>query len=396
MKYFILIFSLACVLVSCGQDGQSGAVAEVPIDLEGKKALLKTKKAELKELKQSIDQLKADIGELSGDTEKPKRLVTTQLVEKSDFKKYVEIQATVQADDVVGASSEVGGRILNMNSKEGDYVKKGALIASVDMESVNKQVAELQKSLELATDIYERQSRLWDQKIGSEVQYLQAKNNKERLEKSIESVKFNMTKANVYAPISGYVDRVVAKSGEMASPGMPIIQILNTARIKVVADVPETYLSAVKRGAMVNIKFPALDIEKNARVSLLGRSINPANRTFKVEVDMSNSNGLLKPNLLAMMMINDYAEKNVISIPIELVQQEVTGKDFVFIKKDSPEGPAAQKVYVETGESYEGNIIITSGLEGGEALIIDGSRAVAENELLEVQELKETTEENNG
>ena len=378
--------------MSCGQEGKSVASTEMPTDLAGKKALLASKKTELKALKESIDELKSEIGELSGDVEKPKRLVTTKLVEKSDFKKYVEIQASVQADDVVGASSEVGGRILNMNSKEGDYVKKGALIASVDMESVNKQIAELQKSLELATDIYQRQSRLWDQKIGSEVQYLQAKNNKERLEKSIESVQFNMTKANVYAPISGYVDQVIAKSGEMASPGMPIIQILNTARVKVVADVPETYLSAVKRGAMVNIKFPALDIEKNARVTLLGRSINPANRTFKVEVDMSNSKGVLKPNLLAMMMINDYSEKNVVSIPIELVQQEVTGKDFIFIKKDVVEGSAAQKVYVETGESYEGNIIIKEGLNGGEEIIIDGSRGLTENELLEIQE---TTEENN-
>lgn len=396
MKYLILIFSLTCLIWSCGQEGKSVATAtEAPTDLEGKKALLKTKKAELKDLKQSIEDLKSEIGDLTGEVERPKRLVTTKVVEKADFKKFVEIQATVQADDAVGASSEVGGRILNMNLKEGDYVKKGALVASVDMESINKQVAELQKSLELATDIYERQSRLWAQKIGSEVQYLQAKNNKERIEKSIESVQFNMTKANVYAPISGFIDMVVANSGEMASPGMPIVQIMNTSTVKVVADVPETYLTAVKRGARVNIKFPALDMEKNARVSQLGRSINPSNRTFKVEVNMNNSGGKLKPNLLAMMMINDYAEKDVVIIPIELVQQEVTGKDFVYIKKDAPEGAAAQKVYVETGESYEGNIVITKGLNGGEEIIMDGSRGLTENELLEIQETTEQ-EENNG
>ena len=392
MKYIILIFSFTCLIWSCGQEGASTEM-ENPTDLKGKKAMLSKKKKELKELKKSIDELKSEINKLSGKVEKSKRLVTTQLVEKTDFKKFVEIQATVQADDVVSASSEVGGRILNMNSKEGDYVSKGAVIASVDLESITKQVAELEKSLELATDIYERQSRLWAQKIGSEVQYLQAKNNKERIEKSIESVQFNISKSNVYAPISGYVDRVIAKSGEMAAPGMPIIQILNTSRVKIVADVPETYLSSVKKGALVNIRFPALDIEKNARVTLLGRSINPANRTFKVEVDMKNSKGVLKPNLLAMMMINDYAEKNVITIPIELVQQEVTGKDFVYIKKDMLEGAAAQKIYVETGESYEGNIVITSGLSGGEELIMDGSRTVTENELLEIQE---TTKENNG
>ncbi len=393
MKYAILIFSFAFLILSCGQPTE-----EYPEDLAGKKALLTAKKSELRDLKATIDKLKDEIGELSPEAkQRPKRLVTLQTAEKSDFKKFVEIQGTVQADDVVGASSEVGGRILNMNSKEGDYVKKGALIASVDMESVNKQVAELQKSLELATDIFERQSRLWNQKIGSEVQFLQAKNNKERLEKSIESVKFNLTKANVYAPISGYVDQVIANSGEMASPGMPIVQILNTSKVKVVADVPENYLSAVKRGAMVNIKFPALDVEKNARVSLLGRTINPANRTFKVEVNMNNSKGALKPNLLAMMMINDYAEKNVITIPIELVQQEVTGKDFIFAKKDTPEGPAAQKIYVVTGESYEGNIVIKEGLVGGEEIILDGSKGLTENELLEIQAITaDKTEKSNG
>ena len=161
------------------------------------------------------------------------------------------------------------------------------------------------------------------------------------------------------------------KQGELAAPGMPIIQILNTNKVKVVADIPETYLGKIKRGEMVSIKFPALDKEIQAKISQLGRTIDPANRTFEAKINLNNSQGIYKPNLLAAMLLNDFQAKNVPVIPVEMVQQEVSGKDYVFIKAAGEKGAIAKKIYVETGENYNGEVIITSGLTGGEEMIMD-------------------------
>jgi len=231
-------------------------------------------------------------------------------------KTYLKTKQTeLRNEDMVAASSETGGRITALNVKEGQYVKRGQLIATTDLEQVNKSIAEIEKTLELAVDVFNRQKRLWDQNIGSEMQFLQAKNNKERLEKSLETVQYQLTKGNVYAPV----------------------QILNTAKVKVAANVPEKFLRNVRQGEMMSIEIPALDMKTKGRVTMLGRTINPANRTFKVEVNLSNPKGLLKPNLLANMLLNDFSAKNVITVPLELVQQEVSGKDYVFIKKDGAE-----------------------------------------------------------
>ncbi len=388
-----LILSLAALLfmLACQAPGE-----DHPQDLEGKQTLLKSKQKELKDLKKLIGQLEHEIDSLTpaSQKEKPRVLVTSAPVERKTFERFISIQSTVQANEVVGASSETGGRIVQLTVDEGHYVKRGQLIAKLDMESVNKQIAELETALSLANDVYDRQKRLWDQNIGSEIQYLQAKNSKERLEKSLETAKHQLTKANVYAPIGGIVEMVAAKAGEVTGPGAPIVQILSTGNVKVVADVPEKYLRNVKRGERVTIEFPALDIITQARVNLIGSTINPGNRTFKVEVNVPNKNGVLKPNLLAKMLINDFTEKDAVVIPIELVQQEVSGRSFVFVKDDNQDGAYAKKVMVETGESYDGEIIITAGLKGGEEMIVDGARGLANNELIKI--VNPATKEKNG
>lgn len=377
MKYLIPFFTLMLFWTSCGQ--------QAPQDLASLKRLRDQKKAELKALKLNIDSIEAKILVLEPPREKTRKLVTTQIVSKKDFMRYVDIQASVQSDDVVMATSEVGGRLTSVKVKEGQRVKRGQLIATTDLESVDKQIAELETSLELANDVFERQKRLWDQNIGSEIQFLQAKNSKERLEKSLETVRFQLTKGNVYAPISGVVDQQFLKSGELAGPGTPIVQILNTSKVKVVAEIPESYLKVVRKGEKVTVQFPAINQEREARVSLIGRTINPANRTFTAEINLSNPNGLLKPNLLSIVLINDYTAKDAIVIAQELVQQEVSGKKYVYVKASNEEGAFAKRTYVSTGESTQGSVIITEGLKGGEELIVEGARGLAENELIQVQ-----------
>ena len=383
MKYLLSLIPLFFLVLAC-QEEQPIDPNAIPQDLTGKKEFLKTKKAELRQLTQLIKQTETEIDALIPDDQKARTLVTTAKVAVKNFERFVDIQAAVEADDMVAASSETGGRILQMRFKEGDAVRKGQLIAKIDLEQIDKQIAEIETSMTLAKDVYERQARLWKQNIGSELQYLEAKNNVERMEKSLETIRFQQTKANVYAPISGVIEMVNLKQGELATPGMPIIQILNTNKVKVVADIPETYLGKIKRGETVTIKFPALAKEIQAKISQLGRTIDPANRTFEAEINLNNSKGLYKPNLLALMLINDFEAKNVPVIPVEMVQQEVSGKDYVYIKTTGEKGEIAQKVYVETGENYNGEIIIKSGLIGGEEMIMEGARGLAENQLVKV------------
>ncbi len=384
MKYLTRLFLLSILLAACNPAQPTEEA--IPSDLDGKKSLLKQKRTELQELTSIIDQLETEIAELDpAISANQKRLVTTTQIIKRDFKHYAEIQGSVEADDLIDVTSETPGIILKLPWKEGDYIRKGQLVAKLDLEQIHKQIAEIEKSQELANIVYERQERLWKQNIGSEMQYLEAKNNKERLEKTKETLEFQLTKGDILSPASGVVEFVVRKSGELASPGAPIIQILNTNRLKVVADVPESLLRSVKRGDMVTIQYPALTEEQNARVSQIGRTIDASNRTFEVEINVGNYKNLLKPNLLALVLVNDYTEKDAVIIPLDAIQQEVGGKKFVFISEQGDEGSLAKKVYVETGESYRGEMVITSGLNGGESLIIDGSRGLAHNEPVQVQ-----------
>ena len=363
--------------------------ASWPEDLEGKEALLSEKKTEVRTLNTDIKKLQKEIEDLKPPKEKKRRLVSTQEIEKKDFQRFLNAQGSIVAENVVKVSSDMGGRLVNIYAKEGDYVKRGKLLAKVDLESFDKQSAELEKSLELAKTAYEKQKRLWDQNIGSEMQYLQAKNNKERIEKSLESISYQSSRANVYAPMSGYIDMEFMQKGEIAAPGMPILQILNSSKLKAVADLPERYLGKIKKGDKVELMIPALDEKITGRVSLLGRSIDPANRTFKTEVAINNKSGILKPNLLVEMMINDYTEEEAIVVPLSLVQDEIGGRKFVYVSETGIDGQMAVKKYVTPGESYDGEIIILEGLKGNETLIIDGARNLIDKELITITNTKE-------
>ncbi len=382
----LFLFIALTTLMACG--GAPEEENAIPKDLDRKKALLKSKRAELRELTVLINDLEIAIADQDPRAvEKPKRLVTTFPVTKETFQHYVELQASVQADDLIDVTSEASGIIVEMPLREGDYVKKGQLVARLDLEQLNKQLAELEKSKELADIVFERQKRLWDQNIGSEIQYLEAKNNKEMLEKSIETLQFQQSKATIASPASGVVERVVLKSGELASPGAPIIQILDPSRLKVVADVPENLLTAVKRGDMIEISYPAINMEQTARVNLIGRTIDEANRTFEIEMNVGSKGGLLKPNLLANVLINDFTEEDAIIVPLNAIQEEVGGKKYVFVQQNDGDGVIAKKVYIKTGESYRDSIIVTQGLSGEETVILDGVRGLADSEPIQVKQI---------
>ena len=382
MKY-IPILLLIAALISCNRNG---GINENPTTVEGKRDLLNSKKEELKELEAEIAELTADLVKNDPSLEKKKKIVTTMPVVSSSFTKYINLEGIVIADKTANAVSETPGRITSLRVKEGDYVKKGALIATLDMDTYQTQKNDIMTNLELARDIYNRRSKLWAQNIGSEIQYLESKNNVERLEKSLELIDLQLTKGNVYAPISGVVDRELIKQGEIASPGMPIVQLLNTRDVKVEVDLPERYLSILKKGMKVDVHFPSLDITQSGRVSLLGRSIDPANRTLKFEVDVSNSQGILKPNLLAELQIVEKNTENAITVPLEIIQQDVDNNSFVMSTTMIDGEQKAIKTEVIVSDVFEGIALIEEGIKPGDVLINDGARLVSNMESIEIME----------
>lgn len=376
---------LAVVLLLAACQPQPSETAEVPQDLEGKRALLVEKRAELQQLTAQIETLEKEVAKLDPTMASNRKLVTVKALEKQLFERFADIQGNVESAETAAAAAETPGRIMKITVEEGDRVRSGQLIAELDLEQINKQIAELDKSLELAEDVFARQERLWEQNIGSEIQYLEAKNSVERLRKSKETLEFQMTKSKVYAPISGVVDQVNMEAGELAMAGAPIINILSTNRLQVVADLPENYLQTVKRGDRVKINYPSVNYEQEARIALIGSTIDPSNRTFKIEVNTGNPGGRLKPNLLAIVKVKEFEIEDAIVLPLSLIQQEVGGQKYIMIVGEGKGGaPVAQKVNIKTGESYDGKVVIVSGLDGSEQIIERGGRGLGEGEYLEI------------
>ncbi|MBK7341991.1 MAG: efflux RND transporter periplasmic adaptor subunit [Saprospiraceae bacterium] len=337
MKHALLPLAiLTLILGSCGETGQETAI---PSDVEGQRVMLDAKRQELIALKKEIADLEDLLGNQAGaNSEEEAKVVTTTLLSKTTFRRVTEIQGNIDPVKKNNISSETGGRHIRLNVKEGESVNKGQLLASVDMEPLNKQIEEMETSLELAVDVFNRQKRLWDQKIGSEIQYLQAKNNKERIEKGLAGLRAQLKKANIYAPISGVIEGVTAELGDIAPPGMPIMQLINTRDLKVTAEVPERYVGTIRNGEKVKVQVPTLDSEQTETIRVVGKVVHPSNRTFHIETSLNNAKGAFKPNLLALVHIEDYKEPDAIVVSVDLVQQEVGGKQFVYITEATDKG----------------------------------------------------------
>jgi len=384
MKYttYLLALVLAVsVLASCGQ--QEFAVPETR---EEQLDMLSAKESELRELQGQIKALE----DASGDSERvpDSRLVLADTVGSIDFAREIELQASLESDEVAVVTVEVPGRVNAVLVEEGDYVRRGQSLLSIDLQQFDLQRAELETQLALARDILSRQERLRAQEIGTEVQYLEAKNAVERLERGMAQIELQRGKSTLKAPISGTVEAKAINAGEYAGPGQPLMQILDAATVKVVADVPEVYLKSVKRGQEVRVELPALDEERKAKISEIGRTIDPANRTFQVELNLPNRDGLLKPNMLATVYLVDYARENVIVVPAAVILEEVSGTEYVFVAEPSDAGPnlyTARKRVVQTGENDALRREIDGGLSNGEIIITEGMRSLTDGELVRLQ-----------
>jgi RND family efflux transporter MFP subunit len=239
-------------------------------------------------------------------------------------------------------------------------------------------IKEVETALELANTVYEKQKQLWNKNIGSELDYLQAKNNKESLESKLETLNAQAEMALIRAPISGIVDEILVKEGELAAPGMQVVQLVNLDGLYINADVSEAYITKVKKGDIVSLEFPSLpEIEMEVTVFRTGNIVKSANRTFKVQLKINNVENMIKPNILAKIKINDYTKDQAILVPSIILKQDMEGT-YLFTVVDSK----AKKVYVETGKSYKGKTIISKGLKTGDKVIVEGYNQVSDGKVV--------------
>ena len=313
------------------------------------------------------------------DTNKRLTRVTTLKSEEKMFQHFIEVQGSVEADQSVELYPESSGNITKIFVREGQSISKGYPLVQIDNSILESSKVELHTQLDLATTTFERQKRLWNQNIGSEIQYLQAKAKKEGLENSLESLKSQAKKLKITAPFSGTVDEVFAKTGGLANPMFPALRLINLDQIHVESEVTETYLKYIKKGTEVELYFPSIDKKINTKVDQVGNYINPNNRSFKVRMNVNNTDGTLKANLLADVKISDFKEVGIV-IPSNLIQKDRMNKPFVYTLVKEDKFFRVKKSYILEKMSYENESFISEGLEA-DALIVDkGSRLVKGDE----------------
>lgn len=319
------------------------------------------------------------------DTNKRLTRVKAMKSEEKMFQHFIEVQGSVEADQSVELYPESSGNITKIFVCEGQSISKGHPLVQIDNSILESSKVELQTQLDLATTTFERQKRLWDQNIGSEIQYLQAKAKKEGLENSLESLKSQAKKLKITAPFSGTVDEIFVKTGGLANPMFPALRLINLNQIHVESEVTETYLKYIKKGTEVELYFPSIDKKINTKVDQVGNYINPNNRSFKVRINVNNTDGTLKPNLLAEVKISDFKEVGIV-IPSNLIQKDRMNKPFVYSLVKEDKFYRVKKSYIIEKISYENDSFISEGLEADALIVNKGSRLVKENETVIIAE----------
>ncbi len=336
-------------------------------------------KEEVIELNKKILSLEEELFNLEGAVKGTPVYIAEMKYE--EFNHYFEVNGSVEAINAAYISPEINGQVKEIYVKEGHRVSKGQPLIKLNSSITESSIKEVETALELAKTVFEKQKQLWDKNIGSELDYLQAKNNKESLESKMETLNAQAEMAIVRSPINGIVDEILVKEGELAAPGMQVVQVVNLDGLYINADVSEAYITKVKKGDIVSIEFPSLPgIKMDVPVYRTGNIVKSANRTFTVQLKINNVDNMIKPNILAKIKINDYSANQALVVPSIILKQDMKGT-YLFKVDDSK----AQKVYVETGKSYKGNTMVTNGLNVGDKVIVNGYNQVSDGKIVEIR-----------
>ncbi|MCF8428859.1 MAG: efflux RND transporter periplasmic adaptor subunit [Bacteroidia bacterium] len=371
-KIIIAILSIiTIILTSCGDK-----------TVEAKMASLEKLKSEQAALTTKIKALEDEIKSSGAKIESREKIINVAIstIETSKYNHFITVQGRVDGDENATISAKVPGLVLNVLVKPGSVVKAGQVLAEFDGNAIRKQIQPLETNLVFLTDLYNKQKALWDKQIGSEIQYKQAKTNKEALEQNIAAMREQLSMYKITATVNGTIDVVNLKVGQMAMPGLPCFTIINFNKLKVKADVAETFANKIKEGNLVQVEFPDIEKTITSKITYSGKGISALNRTFGVEVALPSDNSYL-PNMIAVLKIIDYSKENAIVIPVNCIQNSQEGTN-VYVAVTENGKTIAKKHLVKVGSTYNDKAEILSGLEIGEKLITVGYGDLNDGELI--------------
>lgn len=386
MKKNIVLTALALALVSCN-NSEEKSVEEV---IAGENLTeVKAKKQELSkqqsEINTKLDRLEEAIIRL--DPEQNFQLVTTTTLRDTTFRHFIEVQGDVSTRENIIIQPEYSGVLTAVFVKEGEQVRKGALIARIDDGGLSNQLAQAEVQAELAKTTFERQKRLWEQNIGSEIQYLQAKTNYESAQNTVKQLRSQLNKTAIRAPFSGVIDQVFTEQGEMVNAGQSqLFRLVNLENMFVKAAVPESYLEEITLNTPVTVIISAIGRAYEGSIRQVGNFINPSNRTFQIEVSIPNKDRLIKPNLIATVKLNDYTAENTLVIPESIIQKNAAGESYIYVAEDFENKTAiAKKQVIETGRSYDKAAEVTAGLKPGDRVITEGGKNLMDEQKIKIK-----------
>ena len=381
------LLAVTCIIMNCGRNNASLGDLIAEGDLSAIQAKKKELTAQQKAVTENIALLDSVISAKSNDENYP--LITVLNVNEQDFIHYIELQGDVTTKQNVLVYPEVAGALVRVYVQEGDKVKAGRLLASIDDGGLSSQLVQMKTQLALAKTTYERQNRLWEQKIGSEIQFLGAKANYEAQAASVEQMEDQLDKYSIRAPFAGIVDDVIKDQGTVVAPGGPgseVFRIINLSNMYLEVPVPETYIATVTKGKRVKVEFPILNESIESYVRETGNFINPNNRSFTVEIPVTNKSGNVKPNLTAKVHINDYRNKTALLVPQNTVSENAEGEQYAYIVTaiSADNVAIAKKTIITTGKTQGDFVEVLSGIETGQSIIVEGARSVKDGQRVKI------------
>lgn len=373
MKKIFLLTMLSIFLFSCGNKENNQSIdtliaAKNVKELQAKKAILQ---ADITKIEEALATL---------DTKTDEALVTVATIKDTVFSHYLEVQGSVDTKENILVQPEFSGILTSLNVKAGQKVVKGQILGRVDDNGMSQQLASLENSYALAKTTFERQKNLWDQKIGSEIQYLQAQNQMITAQKGVSQFRAQLSKTLIRAPFSGTIDEVFVEKGQVVAPSQKgLMRIVNLGNMFVSTSVPESYIGKLKIGDNVEVFLTSLNKIYQGKVRQVGNFINPSNRSFGVEVSIPNPDNLLRPNQVAKLKIIDYTNKDAVVVPTNVIQEDGKGNKYVYIVEGSDgKTGTAKKVIVDVGKSSDNVTEIISGLSADDIIVTDGANTISE------------------
>lgn len=385
MKKIYLIIVASLVLSSCGGDKKNSTASVIE---KGTLEQLRAKRGELIAQSDEINQEIALIDEAIGKKDANHKLALITVIPAKDtiFNHYLELQANVQTKENILLNAEFGGILDQVYVTEGQKVAKGQTLGKIDDGGLSSQLAQMETQAALAKTTFERQQNLWNQKIGSEIQFLQAKTNYNAQLKAVAQMKSQLAKTIIRAPFSGTIDDIITEKGSVVAPGTPIMRIVSLTNMYLEAEVPEKNISSVKKGSDVIVNFPVLNEKLNTKVTQVSNYINPENRSFNIQIAVPNKNGKIKPNLTSKIQIKDYANPKVITVPISILSENAEGEQYLYIVENTDKNgnATAKKVIIKTGQSQDGLVEILEGIKDGDQIINEGARSVKDGQKVSI------------